>query len=57
MDHNTGRLRLDLEHSWASTSPPQPLLPSLDELCDSEVRSQVAPSFLRSLLICSGYIY
>ena len=37
MDHNTGRLRLDLEHRWASSQPPQPVLPPPDQLCDDEV--------------------
>ncbi|BDA46759.1 probable 3',5'-cyclic adenosine monophosphate phosphodiesterase Cpd at N-terminal half [Coccomyxa sp. Obi] len=36
MDHNTGELRLDLEHPWRSERPPQPILPPQDQLCDSE---------------------
>ena len=37
MDHSTGHLRLDLEHKWASSQPPQPVLPPPDQLCDDEV--------------------
>ena len=37
MDHKTGDLRLDLEHMWASSQPPQPVLPPPDQLCDDEV--------------------
>ena len=38
MDHSTGRLRLDLEHKWAASQPPQPVLPPPDQLCDDEVK-------------------
>ena len=38
MDHNTGSLRLDLEHKWASSQLPQPVLPPPDQLCDDEVK-------------------
>ena len=39
MDHNTGSLRLDLEHKWHSSQPPQPVLPPLDQMCDDEVQA------------------
>lgn len=37
MDHNTGEVRLDLQHGWASGTPPQPIPLPLDQRCDSEV--------------------
>lgn len=37
MDHNTGEVRLDLQHGWASGTPPQPIALPLDQRCDSEV--------------------
>ncbi|CAK0785880.1 hypothetical protein CVIRNUC_009093 [Coccomyxa viridis] len=36
MDHKIGNLRLDLEHKWASSQPPQPVLPPSDQLRDDE---------------------
>jgi hypothetical protein len=43
LDHNTGDLRLDMEQPWVSASPPRPILPSQDQLCDSEVSSPPKP--------------
>lgn len=34
MDHETGALRLDLEHSWADPSGPRPLTPPDELICD-----------------------
>lgn len=34
VDHEDGSLRLDLAHAWAETSPPQPVLPQDQLLCD-----------------------
>lgn len=38
MDHSTGSLRLDLEHKWQSSQPPQAVLPPPDQMCDDEVQ-------------------
>ena len=38
MDHSTGSLRLDLEHTWQSSQQAQPLLPPADQICDDQVR-------------------
>lgn len=37
IDHDDGKLRLDLEHLWGSASPPQPVELSEEMLCDPEV--------------------
>ncbi|KAL4854283.1 hypothetical protein ACK3TF_004974 [Chlorella vulgaris] len=34
VDHDTGSLRLDLKHGWHDPSPPQPLLPEDEQICD-----------------------
>jgi hypothetical protein len=34
VDHDTGSLRLDLKHGWHDLSPPQPLLPEDEQICD-----------------------
>ena len=34
MDHDTGTLRLDLAHRWDDPSPPAPLLPENELICD-----------------------
>ena len=38
MDHSTGSLRLDMEHKWQSSQPPQAVLPPPDQMCDDEVQ-------------------
>ena len=53
MDHSTGELRLDLEHQWASDTPPQPILPPRDQRCDSEVKPPAQPQLLRVPLLHS----
>jgi hypothetical protein len=34
LDHGSGALRLDLAHRWDDLSPPQPLLPEDELICD-----------------------
>lgn len=48
MDHgDAGRLRLDLEHTWASTESPSPILPEHDLIASPNA------GWLRSQLDCS----
>jgi hypothetical protein len=48
MDHgDAGRLRLDLEHSWASSESPSPILPEHDLIASPNA------GWLRSQLDCS----
>ncbi len=34
LDHDSGELRLDLEHGWQDRSPPVPILPKETIYCD-----------------------
>jgi hypothetical protein len=34
VDHDSGALRLDLRHRWDDASPPQPLTPQEELICD-----------------------
>ncbi len=46
MDHSTGSLRLDLEHTWRGSQPAQPLLPPADQMCNDQVCASSAASCL-----------